>query len=282
MMDFSIITPSFRNSQWLRLCIASIADQQGIQVEHIVQDSCSDDGTQDWLPNDSRVQAFIEKDKGMYDAVNRGFQRSKGKLLAYLNCDEQYLPGALKSIHDYFAANPKVDVVLSDTIVTNPAGDYTCHRYAVTPLKHQMWVRFPALTCSLFVRRRVVEELGIHFDTRWRDLGDWFWVMEMVQRGLRIGVLPRFTSIFTDTGENMNLKPNAQREKVEKWQMAPSWVKLLKLPIMIHYRLRLAARGSLFQKPFDYALYTLASPDQRVARHASKPTSFWPGRGFVK
>ena len=99
-MKFSIITPSFRNSSWLRLCVASIADQQGVELEHIVQDSCSDDGTQDWLPRDQRVQAFIEKDSGMYDAVNRGWRRARGDILAYLNCDEQYLPGALKTVHD--------------------------------------------------------------------------------------------------------------------------------------------------------------------------------------
>ena len=66
-MKFSIVTPSFRNSRWLKLCIASVADQQGVELEHIVQDSCSDDGTQDWLPHDRRVRAFIEKDGGMYD-----------------------------------------------------------------------------------------------------------------------------------------------------------------------------------------------------------------------
>jgi len=74
-MTLSIITPSFRNSDWLKLCIASVADQAGVTVEHIVQDSCSDDGTQDWLPKDARVKAFVEKDAGMYDAVNRGFRR---------------------------------------------------------------------------------------------------------------------------------------------------------------------------------------------------------------
>ena len=92
-MKFSIVTPSFRNSRWLKLCIASVADQQGVEFEHIVQDSCSDDGTQDWLPRDRRVKAFIEKDSGMYDAVNRGYRRAQGDILAYLNCDEQYLPG---------------------------------------------------------------------------------------------------------------------------------------------------------------------------------------------
>ena len=106
-MKFSIITPSFRNSQWLKLCIASVADQPGVELEHIVQDSCSDDGTQDWLPHDPRVKAFIEKDGGMYDAVNRGYRRATGDILAYLNCDEQYLPGALEIVAIFLKHIPK-------------------------------------------------------------------------------------------------------------------------------------------------------------------------------
>jgi len=77
-INFSIVTPSFRSSKWLKLCIASVADQQGVTFEHIVQDSCSDDGTQEWLPHDGRVRAFIEKRQGMYDAVNRGWKRAQG------------------------------------------------------------------------------------------------------------------------------------------------------------------------------------------------------------
>ncbi len=51
-----------------------MADQQGVELEHLAQDSCSDDGTQGWLPQDRRVSAFIEKDAGMYDAINRGYR----------------------------------------------------------------------------------------------------------------------------------------------------------------------------------------------------------------
>jgi glycosyltransferase involved in cell wall biosynthesis len=274
-MHFSIITPSYRNSQWLRLCIASVADQQEVEVEHIVQDSCSDDGTQEWLPGDRRVRAFIEKDTGMYDAVNRGFRRASGDLLAYLNCDEQYLPGALKAVHDYFAEHPAVDVLLSDTVVTDGKGDYICHRYSLVPGNHQIWVRFPVLTCSMFIRRRVLDHLGLYFDTKWRDLGDFFWVLEMLLKGVPMAVLPRFTSVFADTGENMNLKPNALRERGIKYEMTPRWVKLFQLPFAIHYRLRLAVRGAPFQKPFDYWLYTIENTDRRVRRTAAKPTSFW-------
>jgi glycosyltransferase involved in cell wall biosynthesis len=277
-MRFSIITPSYRSLDWLRLCVASVGDQQGVELEHIVQDSCSDDGTPEWLATDSRTKAFIEKDQGMYDAINRGFARSTGDLLAYLNCDEQYLPGALRSVHDFFTAHPDVDVVLSDTIVTDSLGDYICHRFSLTPGRYQMWVRFPVLTCGLFVRRRVVRELGIGLDTKWRDLGDFFWIAEMVKRGVRMAVLPRFTSIFADTGANMNLRPNALRERQAKWEMAPRWVKLSKHAIILLYRLRLLARGSLLQKPYEYSLYTKASPTQRVTRCATRPTSFWKNR----
>ncbi len=277
-MRFSVITPSFRNSQWLRLCIASVADQEGVEKEHIVQDSCSDDGTQEWLPKERRVQAFIEKDQGMYDAVNRGFRRAQGDVLSYLNCDEQYLPGALAAVDRFLVAHPDVDVVLPDTIVTDPDGGYICHRLSLVPGKHQIWVRFPVLTCSLFVRRRVVHDMGIFFDTKWRDLGDWFWVNQMVRRGVRMAVLPQFASVFTDTGENMNLKPNAQRERREKWDMAPAWVKRMKQPIVVLNRLRMVVRAPLVIRPFDYALYTRSSPDRRVVRRAERPTSFWKGR----
>ena len=277
-MRFSIITPSYRNSQWLRLCIASVADQQGVEIEHIVQDSVSDDGTQDWLLKDPRVQAFIEKDQGMYDGINRGFRRATGDILAYLNCDEQYLPGALKQMQDFFETNPRVAVGLSDSVVTDGDGNYVCHRYSLVPHKHAIWVRFPVLSCGLFVRRQVVQDLGIYFDTKWRALGDLFWVRSMIERGVAMAVVPQFTSIFADTGANLCLDPVAQRERQAKWELAPRWVKRLRFPFILLYRLRLAARGSLFQKPFDYSLYTLASPDRRVTRAAARPTSFWKGR----
>jgi glycosyltransferase involved in cell wall biosynthesis len=277
-MKFSIITPSFRNSAWLKLCIASIADQSGVTFEHIVQDSCSDDDTKNWLPNETRVKAFIEKDSGMYDAVNRGFRRAQGDILAYLNCDEQYLPGALKRVGDFFDANPGVEVVFSDTIVTDADGNYICHRPSLVPGKASMWGRFPVLTCGVFIRRSVVHERGILFDTKWRDLGDFFWIRELVLRGVRMAVLPELTSIFADTGDNMNLKANALRERAKKWNMTPRWIKLLHPYWVVQCRARLALRTNTRRPPFDYSIYTMASPARRVVFHAAHPTTFWKGR----
>lgn len=274
-MKFSIITPSFRNSQWLKLCIASVADQTGVEHEHLVQDSCSDDGTQDWLPHDPRVQAFIEKDAGMYDAINRGWRRSTGEIVSYLNCDEQYLPGTLHAVHDFFASHPSVDVLLPDTIVVDAGGRYLCHRPSLVPRLPGVWVRFNVTTSSLFIRRRVLDEMGLYFDPQWRVLGDNFWILEAVRRGVVFATLRRFASVFTETDTNLGLTANALRERAEKTRRMPRWVKVLAPLLVLQHRVRMLATGAHRQAPFDYAIYTLASPDRRTTLHAARPTIRW-------
>ena len=276
-MRFTIVTPSFNNSPWLKLCIASVADQEGTTWEHIVQDACSTDGTQEWLPQDKRVTAVIEKDKGMYDAINRGWHRAKGDLVAWLNCDEQYLPAALKAVSDYASQHPHVDLILAHTVVTDPEGKFLCHRRSLLPKLPHLWVRFPILSCSVFLRRSVLEEKELYFDTQWRDLGDVHWMMNMVRKGVRTGLLNQYTSIFSETGDNMNLKPNARREKEITNQMMPAMVRKLSPLLVLYHRWRLLWSGTFFQRPFDFSLYTRASPERRVTHHVEHPTPIWRG-----
>src|SRR5438105_1481816 len=261
-MKISIVTPSFRSSAWLKLCVESVADQTGVDVEHIVQDSKSDDGTQDWLPKEQRVKAFIEKDAGMYDAVNRGWRRAGGEILAYLNCDEQYLPGGLAAVEEFFRRNPQTDVVFADTLILDKEGQFICCRKSLVPWKNVMWVFNPVISSSIFIHRRVLDQHGLFFDTKWRDLGDKVWTIEFVKRRLKMAVLRRYTSAFTDTGENMNLKPNAIRERQEVMQLAPNWVKRFRPPLLQLHRLRALFSGLYHEKPLKYSVYTLASPSQ--------------------
>jgi glycosyltransferase involved in cell wall biosynthesis len=277
-VNFSIVTPSFRNSNWLKLCIASVADQQGVTLEHIVQDSCSDDETRDWLPRDSRVKAFIEKDGGMYDAINRGFKRAHGDIVAYLNCDEQYLPGALKTVHDFFERHPKIDAVFADTIVVDSQGNYLCHRKSLLPRKNHIWIRFSNLTSAIFIRRKALEARGLFFDTQWRVVGDLYWVMAMINRGANLAVLDHFTSVFYETGDNLSLKPDAIRERQRKTSQIPVWIKGTKWLFLFVHRLRMIKRGAYSQLPFDFSLYTPTSPEKRVQHHVAKPTATWAGR----
>ena len=271
-MRISVITPSFRSSNWLKLCIASVADQ-GVEVEHIVQDAESDDGTLDWLPNDPRVRAFVEKDRGMYDAVNRGLKRSSGEILAYLNCDEQYLPGALRAVEQFFHENSEVDILFGNVVMVDAEGDYLSHRKMQTPLKYHTWVcHLSTLTCATFFRRRVIFDHGFLFDPGLRDVGDGEWMVRMLRRGIKMAALGQFTSAFTRTGVNMSIGPNAQRENRKLFETAPLLARKLRPLIILHHRFRRLLGGMYLQKPFSYSIYTQRRPESRQMIEVPKPT----------
>ncbi len=268
-MRVSIVTPSYRSSGWLKLCVASVADQK-VEAEHIVQDAGSDDGTLDWLPRDSRVRAFVEKDSGMYDAVNRGLQRANGDILAYLNCDEQYLPGTLSKVLQFFDQHPGVDVVFGDVVIVDDKGDYLYHRKMQVPLLYHTWTcHLSTLSCGTFFRRRVVTEYNMLFDSKLRDVGDGKWMVGLLQRGVKMATLGEFTSAFTMTGANMSVGPNARREARELYLTAPPLARMLKPVTILRHRVRRWLGGMYSQKPFSYDIFTRTSPDQR--RHFDVP-----------
>ncbi len=274
-MRFSVITPSFRQSSWLKLCIASVADQ-GVAVEHIVQDADSDDGTLDWLPAETRVKAFVEKDQGMYDAINRGLRRADGDILAYLNCDEQYLPGALPAVEQYFRDHPGVDVLFADTVAVDPQGGYLFHRKVQLPLLSHTWTcPLATLTCATFFRRAVITERQLFFDARWRVGGDQEWVLRLLRQKVSLAVLRRFTSVFTHTGQNLSLNEQALAEQQAMLATAPALLRRLRLLVLFHHRLRRLLGGIYHQKPFAYSLYTQQSPSERVTHHVARPTNRW-------
>jgi hypothetical protein len=93
-----------------------------------------------------------------------------------------------------------------------------------------------------------------------------------------MAVCDSFTSVFADTGENMNLRPNAIREKAETDAMIPVWVKTLKPVWILQHRFRRLAAGHFNLKPASYEIYTLQSPDHRVRFDVLKPTAVWWNR----
>jgi glycosyltransferase involved in cell wall biosynthesis len=274
-MKFSIITPSFRNSEWLKRCVASVTDQ-GVALEHIVQDAGSDDGTLDWLTRDSRVTAFVEKDAGMYDAINRGLRRASGDVLAYLNCDEQYLPGALAAVEEFFHVHPEVEMVFGDAVIVNTDGEYLFHRKMLRPLLWHTWTcQLSTLTCGTFFRRSVIEKRAVFFDPRWRIISDADWMRRLIQERVVMAVLRRFTSVFTHTGQNLSTDKKAQAELRAFRATAPSASRALRPIVVAHHRARRWLGGVYSQVPFDFSLYTPGQPDRRVVKHVERPTSRW-------
>lgn len=320
-MKFSIVTPSFNQLDWLRLCIASVADQgeeekaetsdrkpdkwrpissgsetqvsgfrsqvfPTLTIEHIIQDAGTP-GIEEFVrdfplsgvrPHPSfSLRAFVEKDCGMYDAVNRGLRRANGDILAYLNCDEQLLPGALKAVGEYFKTHPKVDILFTDTVIVNGQGGYFAHRLAVRPTRIDRWVRMRTLTCAMFFRRRILDE-GLLFDTRWKAAGDYFWVMSAIDRGYTTAVLRRFTSSFTETGENLGTSDTARAESRKRWALVPRWAKVLYPAVLCLYWLRVLLSGAYSNKSFVYSIFTAESPASRRKFEVESPSLFWKGR----
>jgi glycosyltransferase involved in cell wall biosynthesis len=246
-------------------------------VEHIVQDAGSDDGTLDWLPSDRRVKAFVEKDKGMYDAVNRGWQKSKGEILAYLNCDEQYLPRTLARVGNFFERHPEVDLIFGHVVVVDAEGKYLYHRKVQVPLKYHTWTcHLSTLSCATFLRSKVFFDLGFKFDTRWRDVGDGEWMVRMLRHRVSMCVVDEFTSVFTQTGANMSAGTNARREALELRRTAPNWAQWLRPLLVGHHRLRRFLGGMYSQRAFSYEIFTRASPERRQMIDVSHPISRGP------
>jgi glycosyltransferase involved in cell wall biosynthesis len=283
---FSIITPSFQQLDWLRLALASVADQEGVEVEHIIQDAGSV-GVEDMFRETGSSSAhphqptrlFVEKDGGMYDAVNRGLRRAAGNILAYLNCDEQYLPGTLRVVTDFFARRPDVDVAFGNVVIVDRTGQYICSREVLQPRLYHTWVcTNPVFTAATFFRRRLIDAHRLYFNDHWRDVGDAAWLLELLKRGIRMAPIGQFTTAFADTGENMNLKPNAVLEQRQLGQSAPLWARSLKPVWILQYRLRRLVAGYYFPRPFDYSIYTLEDDKERQTFHAGRPTGIWRNR----
>jgi glycosyltransferase involved in cell wall biosynthesis len=280
-ITISIVTPSFRQPGWLRLCAASVADQKapGLVVEHIVQDSLSGPEVDEVMSHFPRARYVSEKDEGMYDAINRGWAKSQGDILAWLNCDEQYLPGALASVADFFRAHPETEVLFANAIIVDAQCHYMCSRQVLVPyLTHTWTCHLNTFSCSMFLRGELLRKRGFRLDPYWKDVGDAVLIRDFLQAGVRMNVLNRYISTFVDTGENRNLQPWARKEGREFKAQAPFWMRRLRRLWRRVHHLRRWMHGHYHPKPFSYDIYTPASPSSRVHVEVPEPTFYWASR----
>jgi len=339
-MDFTIVTPSFKQLDYLGCCIASVADQgtkgsenvgmcesgnvaplrsvsegslsyaglaERLSVEHIVQDAGSP-GIEEFAEKMAEqllggyggerlsnlqtfellhirtahgytLRIFKEKDEGMYDAINKGLKKGTGKVRAYLNCDEQYLPGALKMVQDFFKNRLNVDVVLGDVIIIGTDGEAICHRKMVKPgLAHTWTCHFGALTAGIFFREKLVNE-GLVFDTSYRVASDAEWFVRVLQSGKKVQPLCRTTSTFTESGENLGLSSGAKEERERLDASAPLYFRVLRPVWVFLHRVRRIWSGAHRSEDVSYGIY-LPKESGRKAFTAKGLRTTWPGRIF--
>ena len=269
--EFSVITPSFRQFQWLKLCAASVSDQEGPTHEHIVQDASGDDALRPWASGIPGLRLFTEADEGMYDAINRGLKRANGEICSYLNCDEQYLPGTLARAAKFFREHPGVDILFGDAVLVDARGLPGSYRRVVLPrLAHLRHAHLGTLTCATFFRRRLLDR-GFFFDTRWKAIGDAVWMETLLQAQVPMATLPLPMAAFTFTGENLGASALSIKE-AEIWKGLPKRFAWLRgAAAVLWHRLEKAKAGAYRRRSLQVALYTLADPTHRqlkIARHA--------------
>ncbi len=121
----SIITPSYNQSRFLEQTMRSVLEQDYPNIEYIVMDGASTDGSLEIIQRYQHKLSYWESvpDKGQTDAINKGFARATGDILAWLNSDDLLLPGALSAAVKQLQSHPEVGMVYGDTIFVNADGE---------------------------------------------------------------------------------------------------------------------------------------------------------------
>jgi glycosyltransferase involved in cell wall biosynthesis len=117
----SVVTPSYNQAQFLGEAIRSVLLQGYPELDYIVTDGGSTDGSAEIIRKYEPWLAYwvSEKDAGQTDAINKGLRRATGELVAYLNSDDLYLPGALQSIALYMTSHPKLGLGYGDVQIVD-------------------------------------------------------------------------------------------------------------------------------------------------------------------
>ncbi|MCB0119342.1 MAG: glycosyltransferase [Anaerolineales bacterium] len=166
----SIITPSYSQAKYLEQTILSVLDQDYPTIEYIVMDGASTDGSVDIIRKYADKLAYWEsvKDKGQADAINKGFARATGEIIAWLNSDDYYLPGTISAAVKVFEQNPDVVLVYGNMLAVDADGQtfntLTYRQLALEDLLSFQIIGQPAV----FMRRSALQktsglDLSFHF-----------------------------------------------------------------------------------------------------------------------
>jgi glycosyltransferase involved in cell wall biosynthesis len=115
-MRVTVVTPSYNQAKFLEKTIQSVLNQDYEDLEYIIIDGGSDDGSVDIIRKYEDKLAFwiSEKDMGQTDAINKGFSKASGDVLAWLNSDDTYEPGAIAEAVTYLEKYPQVGLLYGD------------------------------------------------------------------------------------------------------------------------------------------------------------------------
>jgi glycosyltransferase involved in cell wall biosynthesis len=199
----TIITPSYNQGRFIEETILSVLTQDYPNIEYIVMDGGSTDHTLDILRKyEDRLSWYSEKDKGQTDAINKGLRLAKGEILAYLNSDDTYLPGAITRAVQYLTSeNPDLQFVYGEGYHITAEGEII-ERYPTKPYDFQ----YLAETCYIcqpttFWKRDVIEKIGLFDENLYYAMDYDYWIRIAKQYGT-LGYIKEYlanTRFYQDT-----------------------------------------------------------------------------------
>jgi hypothetical protein len=193
----ALVTPSYEQGRYLEASIRSVLSQNYPHLEYAVVDGGSTDGSAQIIERyrDQCTYAVSEKDAGQAEAIIKGFARTSGEIMAYLNADDLLEPGTLRFVGEFFLRHPRVDAIYGHRLVINEngmeVGRWVSPRYNPKPLRLIDYI--PQET--LFWRRSLYEDVG-GIDRHSQFAMDWDLLLRFASAGARIKRVPYFLGRF--------------------------------------------------------------------------------------
>jgi glycosyltransferase involved in cell wall biosynthesis len=189
-VKFSVITVTFNSREYLEETITSVLAQDYGDLEYILIDGGSTDGTLDiirrYAATDGRVRWISEPDNGISDAFNKGIRLAQGEIVGIINSDDTFAPGAFSSVAAAFVADPDCDVVHGDMVRFQ--GATPLFRLKPAPVDQRIWYDMPVNHPATFVRRLAYDKVGL-FDTQLRVAMDYELMLRLYRAGCRFRYL---------------------------------------------------------------------------------------------
>lgn len=184
-MKFGIVTPCFNSAATIEETISSVLSQEGVELEYVIMDGGSTDGTVEIIKKyaDRLAWWVSEKDGGQVAALNRAFPKLTADVLGFLNADDVLLPGALNVIAKTFAERPNAEIVHGGVEWIDFEGRSLGSRLGriesledILDLTHVWWAERQWVQPEVFFRRQLKERIGA-FSERYDLTFDYeFWV----------------------------------------------------------------------------------------------------------
>lgn len=162
-LKITLVTPSFNQARFLGETFSSVALQAYPNLEHIVIDGGSTDGSVELIQKHASQLSYwvSERDRGQSHAINKGFARATGEVLGWLNSDDTLLPGALASVAEVFQREPDIDLVYGDFVYTDADGRPMRRRHVFKTMSYESLLYHDYLgQPAVFFRRRLWETVG--------------------------------------------------------------------------------------------------------------------------